>query len=139
MKNLPKKNSYHTQLLKVTFFAASFIALFSNPILASPKGSNPLADLEDALVSLADRVRPSVVSLSPYVPPSPSIRRQGDSSGVPANAASGVIIDGARGIIVTNNHVVRGSGKVKVTLFDGVEKVGTVLFCNLIVNSVTSL
>ena len=78
------------------------------------------------MVSLADKVRPSVVSLSAYVPPSPSIRRQGDDSGAPAGAGSGVIIDGVKGIIVTNNHVVRGSGKIKVTLLGGEEKVGTV-------------
>ena len=46
---------------------------------------------------------------------------------MPASAGSGVIIDGANGIIVTNGHVVRGSGKIKVTLLGGDEKVGTVL------------
>ena len=70
--------------------------------MAGPTGTNLLAEMEDALVSLADKVRPSVVSLSAYVPPSPSIRRQGDKSGVPASAGSGVIIDGVKGIIVTN-------------------------------------
>ncbi|MDP7552250.1 MAG: trypsin-like peptidase domain-containing protein [Nitrospinaceae bacterium] len=94
---------------------------------AGPRGSAILKELEDALVSLADRIRPAVVSLSAYVPPSPSIRRQGDDSGRPAGAGAGVIIDGAKGLIVTNNHVVRGSGKVKVTLLGGEEKVGTVL------------
>ncbi|MCH8157073.1 MAG: trypsin-like peptidase domain-containing protein [Nitrospinae bacterium] len=88
---------------------------------------NILKVLEDALVSLADRVRPAVVSLSPYVPPSPSVRRQGENSGRSANAGAGVIIDGVKGLMVTNHHVVRGSGRVTVTLFDGVELVGTVL------------
>jgi len=104
-----------------------FILFFSSPAHADSTGQNLLADLEEALVSLADKVRPSVVSLSAYVPPSPSIRRQGDQSGAPANAGSGVIIDGTKGIIVTNGHVVRGSGKIKVTLLGGEEKVGTVL------------
>ena len=104
-----------------------FIVVFSSSIHAGSTGLNLLADLEEALVSLADKVRPSVVSLSPYVPPSPSIRRQGDHSGMPASMGSGVIIDGAKGIIVTNGHVVRGSGKVKVILLGGEEKVGTVL------------
>ena len=104
-----------------------FTAALSKPVLADPTRPNLLVDLENALVALADKVRPSVVSLSPYVPPSPSIRRQGVRSGIPASAGSGVIIDGTKGIIVTNNHVVRGSGKVKVTLLDGDEKVGTVL------------
>ena len=123
MKHLSKK----TQLLETIIFSVCFIVFFSSPIHAGSTGPNLLADLEEALVSLADKVRPSVVSLSPYVPPSPSIRRQGDHSGMSASMGSGVIIDGANGIIVTNGHVVRGSGKVKVILLGGEEKVGTVL------------
>ncbi|MBT6602232.1 MAG: PDZ domain-containing protein [Nitrospina sp.] len=122
MSHLLKKKSL-LKLLSLVFF----ILVFANSIHAGSTGSNLLADLEDALVSLADKVRPSVVSLSAYVPPSPSIRRQGENSGMPASAGSGVIIDGANGIIVTNGHVVRGSGKIKVTLLGGDEKVGTVL------------
>ena len=106
MNHLLKK----VRSLKMVIFSVCLILVFSNPVYAGSTGPNLLTDLEDALVSLADKVRPSVVSLSPYVPPSPSIRRQGDHSGVPASAGSGVIIDGVRGIIVTNNHVVRGSG-----------------------------
>ena len=123
MNHLLKK----VQFLKAIVFSVCFILFFSNPVHADSTGQNLLPDLEEALVSLADKVRPSVVSMSAYVPPSPSIRRQGDHSGVPASAGSGVIIDGAKGIIVTNGHVVRGSGKVKVTLLSGEEKVGTVL------------
>ena len=116
------------QFLKVIIVSACFVVTSFNSSHAASPGQNILAQLEDALVSLADKVRPSVVSLSPYVPPSPSVRRQGEhSSGMPASAGSGVIIDGANGIIVTNGHVVRGSGKVKVTLLGGEEKVGTVL------------
>lgn len=113
--------------LKIILFVLCFITTPNEPVFADPKGSNLLVGLEEALVSLANKVRPSVVSLSPYVPPSPSVRRQGDHSGLPASAGSGVIIDAAKGIIVTNNHVVRGSGKIKVTLLGGSEKVGTVL------------
>jgi len=117
-----------SHFLKLIIVSACFIFTSSNYSHAASSGQNLLAQLEDALVSLADKVRPSVVSLSPYIPPSPSVRRQGEhSSGMPASAGSGVIIDGANGIIVTNGHVVRGSGKVKVTLLGGEEKVGTVL------------
>jgi serine protease Do len=123
MNHLLKK----VQFFKAIVFPVCFILFFFSPVHADSTGQNILADLEEALVSLADKVRPSVVSMSAYVPPSPSIRRQGDQSGVPASAGSGVIIDGAKGIIVTNGHVVRGSGKVKVTLLGGEEKVGTVL------------
>ena len=117
----------NNKLLSAIIFFACLLSHSSHPVYADSTGSNLLADLEEALVSLADKVRPSVVSLSAYVPPSPSIRRQGNNSGMPASAGSGVIIDGINGIIVTNGHVVRGSGKVKVTLLGGEEKVGTVL------------
>ena len=117
----------NNKLLSTIIFFACLLFFSSHPVYADSTGSNLLADLEEALVSLADKVRPSVVSLSAYVPPSPSIRRQGNNSGIPASAGSGVIIDGINGIIVTNGHVVRGSGKVKVTLLGGEEKVGTVL------------
>jgi len=119
-------NSFYSGL-RIIILALCFILASDGFVFAGSTGSSFLIELEDALVSLADKVRPSVVSLSPYVPPSPSIRRQGGSRGLPASAGSGVIIDGAKGIIVTNNHVVRGSGKVKVTLLGGDEKVGTVL------------
>ena len=117
----------NNKLLSTIIFFACLLFFSSHPVYADSTESNLLADLEEALVSLADKVRPSVVSLSAYVPPSPSIRRQGNNSGMPASAGSGVIIDGINGIIVTNGHVVRGSGKVKVTLLGGEEKVGTVL------------
>ena len=117
----------NNKLLSTIIFFACLLFFSSHPVYADSTESNLLADLEEALVSLADKVRPSVVSLSAYVPPSPSIRRQGNNSGMPASAGSGVIIDGINGIIVTNGHVVRGSGKVKVTLLGGKEKVGTVL------------
>jgi serine protease Do len=117
----------NNKLLSTIIFFACLLFFSSNPVYADSTGSNLLADLEEALVSLADKVRPSVVSLSAYVPPSPSIRQQGNNSGMPSSAGSGVIIDGINGIIVTNGHVVRGSGKVKVTLLGGEEKVGTVL------------
>ncbi|GJL79737.1 MAG: peptidase [Nitrospinaceae bacterium] len=77
---------------------------------------------------MADKVRPAVVSLSPYVPPSPSIRRQDEpSKGRPNNAGAGVIIDAKKGFIVTNSHVVRSSDKIQVTLFGGKKVVGEVL------------
>ena len=78
MNHLLKK----VQFLKAIVFPVCFVLFFSNPVYADSTGQNLLADLEEALVSLADKVRPSVVSISAYVPPSPSIRRQGDQSGV---------------------------------------------------------
>ncbi|MDR2826608.1 MAG: trypsin-like peptidase domain-containing protein [Candidatus Adiutrix intracellularis] len=47
--------------------------------------------------------------------------RQGTTLG------SGVIIDGARGLIVTNEHVVRGAAQIKITMSDSRELAATVL------------
>ena len=43
----------------------------------------------------------------------------GDNEPRPISSGSGVIIDAAQGIIITNNHVVEGGGKYTVDLLDG--------------------
>ncbi len=86
-----------------------------------------LADLEDALVSLAKSVQPAVVNLSPYVPPSPSVGRMDQPTGRATNAGAGVIFDAAGGYIVTNSHVVRSAEYVTVTLYGGEEVTGKVV------------
>ena len=94
----------------------------------SSKGLKLLEEVEAGLVGLAEHTLPSVVNISPYVPPSPSIRRQRDSNrSRPTNAGAGVIIDGVKGYIVTNSHVVRHAEKVQITLYGGEELVGQVL------------
>ncbi len=94
----------------------------------SSKGLKLLEEVEAGLVGLAEHTLPSVVNISPYVPPSPSIRRQRDSHrSRPTNAGAGVIIDGVKGYIVTNSHVVRHAEKVQITLYGGEELVGQVL------------
>ncbi len=101
------------------------LALF--PILSYASGLSILKTAEKELIALTDKARPLVVSLSPYVPPSPSVRLQEQEGGRAANAGSGVILDGKKGLIVTNSHVVRSSQKIQVTLFGGEEVVGEVL------------
>jgi serine protease Do len=94
----------------------------------SAKGLKLLEEVEEGFVGLAEHTLPSVVNISPYVPPSPSVRRQSDPNrSRPTNAGAGVIIDGANGYIVTNSHVVRQSPKVQILLYDGEELVGEVL------------
>ncbi|MEE8269962.1 MAG: hypothetical protein V3R23_08085, partial [Nitrospinaceae bacterium] len=79
----------------------------------SAKGLKLLEEVEEGFVGLAEHTLPSVVNISPYVPPSPSVRRQSDPNrSRPTNAGAGVIIDGVNGYIVTNSHVVRQSQKV---------------------------
>ena len=94
----------------------------------SEKGLKLLEEVEEGFVGLAEHTLPSVVNISPYVPPSPSVRRQSDPNrSRPTNAGAGVIIDGANGYIVTNSHVVRQSQKVQILFYSGEEQVGQVL------------
>jgi serine protease Do len=94
---------------------------------ASAEPANLLADLEDAMVSLAESVQPAVVNLSPYVPPSPSVGRMDSPTGRATNAGAGVIFDAANGYVVTNRHVVRTADRVTVTLYGGEKLTGEVL------------
>jgi len=55
------------------------------------------------------------------IPDQPSQQRRVQSAG------SGVIIDAAKGIIVTNNHVIAQADEIKVSLFDGSSYTATLL------------
>ncbi|MBI5005065.1 MAG: trypsin-like peptidase domain-containing protein [Candidatus Lloydbacteria bacterium] len=96
--------------------------------IADASGSlKALNHFEKELVSLAETALPTVVSLSPYVPPSPSVLLHGMPDGSsPVDHAAGVIVDGENGYIVTNSHVVRGVGKIQVTLHSGEKIIGRV-------------
>jgi S1-C subfamily serine protease len=75
-------------------------------LLAQFSNAGILEQVEQELVSLADKVRPAVVSLSPYIAKGAvgqGLPRKGRS----ANAGAGVIFDAKKGLIVTNSHVVR--------------------------------
>ncbi|MZG54229.1 MAG: PDZ domain-containing protein [Nitrospinae bacterium] len=85
-----------------------------------------LEQVEKELVSLADKVRPAVVSLSPYIAKG-AVGQGLPRKSRPANAGSGVIFDGEKGLIVTNSHVVRNVLKIQVTFKDGRKVVGEVL------------
>ncbi len=104
-----------------------YFVLLAGTAHAESKGLTLLREMQSALITLADRVRPAVVSISPYVPPSQVVQPSRGLRGRPSNAGAGVIIDGVKGLIVTNSHVVRNSDKVQVTFFGGKEKIGDVL------------
>ncbi len=91
------------------------------------EGLGVLSRLEAGMVALAEQTLPAVVNISPYVPPSPSIARQGELKKRATNAGAGVIIDGEKGYVVTNSHVVRKAEKVTITLYGGEELVGNTL------------
>jgi len=106
----------------VLFFWALLLGVL--PALSGEAGI--LEQVEKELVELADRVRPAVVSLSPYIAKD-AVRQGLPKKGRPANAGAGVIYNAERGLIVTNSHVVRNVQKIKVTLMGGREIIGEVL------------
>ena len=104
----------------ILFVVALFIALpFSGE-------AGILEQVENELVGLADKVRPAVVSLSPYIAKG-AIGDGLANKGRPANAGAGVVYNAEKGLIVTNSHVVRSVNKIKVTFKDGREIIGEVL------------
>jgi len=114
----------------VSAWVISLCLVFATDVNAghSAKGLELLEEVEEGFVGLAEHTLPSVVNISPYVPPSPSVRRQSDPNrSRPTNAGAGVIIDGENGYIVTNSHVVRQSQKVQILFYGGDELVGQVL------------
>ena len=115
------KPSIARPLVKFVLFGLLFGIL---PVLPGEAGI--LEQMEKELVELADRVRPAVVSLSPYIAKG-AVRQGLPNRGRPANAGAGVIYDAERGLVVTNSHVVRNVERIKVTLKDGQEIIGEVL------------
>lgn len=113
----------------LSFFALG--CLIFTPVVNAEHSSGSLKILEaveKGFVGLAEHTLPAVVNLSPYVPPSPSIRRQGTGrKNRPSSAGAGVIIDGKNGYVVTNYHVVKGSDKIKIILYGGKEVLGHVI------------
>lgn len=117
--------------------AARVLSLFALGYLLFVPGVNAehkagslkiLEEVEAGFVALAEHALPAVVNLSPYVPKSPSVRRQGTGrKGRPASAGAGVIIDSENGYVVTNYHVVKGSAEIKVTLYGGRVVIGKVI------------
>jgi Do/DeqQ family serine protease len=130
----PRCLSLSLALAAVALWPAAGTAATSDP----PDSQTVLRSLEDAFVSVADRVTPSVVNIS--VKPKKSApegessereerfreffgpefyerffrRRQPEDTRA---TGSGVIVD-ARGYILTNNHVVENAGTVEVRLSD---------------------
>ena len=120
-KELPMQNLLQNLSMKfILFVVALFFALpFSGE-------AGILEQVENELVELADKVRPAVVSLSPYIAKG-AIGDGLPNKGRPANAGAGVVYNAEKGLIVTNSHVVRNVNKIKVTFKDGREIIGEVL------------
>ena len=116
MPNLAQNLSMKCILFVVTLFC----------LLPYSGEAGILEQVENELVELADKVRPAVVSLSPYIAKG-AIGDGLPNKGRPANAGAGVVYNAEKGLIVTNSHVVRNVNKIKVTFKDGREIIGEVL------------
>ncbi|MCC7517740.1 MAG: Do family serine endopeptidase [Verrucomicrobiae bacterium] len=104
----------------------SVLLLFAAAVARAPgAGSSTLQSLSDEFARIAERVKPSVVSVStaneailvnPYDlyrgRPSRYERRE-----VPRGMGSGIVIEG--GYILTNHHVIEGADTITVKLSDG--------------------
>ncbi|MGA7923447.1 MAG: trypsin-like peptidase domain-containing protein [Thermoplasmata archaeon] len=81
-----------------------------------------LIALEEDLTAAVERLRPSVVSVSR------PLEGRGRTRGNPGvrGAGTGIIV-ASRGFLVTNHHVVEGTGRVDVRLADGTDRSGEVV------------
>lgn len=73
---------------------------------------------------MVEDLEPTIVGVSNYQTTQNSFGLSGDSPEAEAGTGSGVIFkkDGKKAYIITNNHVVEGANKLKVTLYDGKTK-----------------
>ncbi|MBU8726491.1 S1C family serine protease [Bacillus pumilus] len=73
---------------------------------------------------MVEDLEPTIVGVSNYQTTQNSFGLSGDSTEAEAGTGSGVIFkkDGKKAYIITNNHVVEGANKLKVTLYDGKTK-----------------
>ena len=97
------------------FFSPTFAGTASN--LSSSKGLQVLEEIQDAISSLAERVTPTVVNVSPVRHLGPAISPPKERSPKTPGSGSGVIIH-EDGLIVTNNHVVANASEAEVRLSD---------------------
>lgn len=106
-------------------------------------GALPLVDSQGAhlptLAPMLKRVNPAVVNISTYSTrrqnynpllndpffrrffniPEEQLRQQQKPQKRQQSAGSGVILDADEGIVITNNHVIKGADEVQVSLIDG--------------------
>lgn len=92
----------------------------------TPSGLHVLEEIQNVITDLAEKTKPSVVSIFPL----PATGRPRDLPGerLPNSpgSGSGVIID-QEGHIATNNHVVGDSSEVEVRLFDKTKLIAQVV------------
>lgn len=99
------------------------------PTAPGPSSSNGLRLLEDievVITELAERAKPSVVSLFPVITSSKGRELPQERIPNTPGSGSGVIID-SEGFIITNNHVVGDSPEIEVHLSDKTKLIAQVV------------
>ncbi|WP_353854605.1 trypsin-like peptidase domain-containing protein [Bacillus sp. Bos-x628] len=76
------------------------------------------------VADMVEDLEPTIVGVSNYQSTQNSFGLDGDTTEAEAGTGSGVVFkkDGNKAYIITNNHVVEGANKLKVTLYDGKTK-----------------
>ncbi len=91
-----------------------------------PSGLRLLEEIQSVITELAEKARPSVVSIFPVQGPGRSKEFPGERLPNAPGSGSGVIID-PEGHIVTNNHVVGDANEVEVRLSDKTKLIAQVI------------
>ncbi|WP_455378513.1 Do family serine endopeptidase [Petrachloros mirabilis] len=113
----------------------AIVLSFQKPLaLAAPTGPGPsasnglrlLEDIEVVITELAERAKPSVVSLFPVITSSKGRELSQERIPNTPGSGSGVIID-SEGYIITNNHVVGDSPEIEVHLSDRTKLIAQVV------------
>ena len=125
-RNLATRTTWLIALIIATPLAVTSVAAARAPLLDEQRGVLTVAPV-------LEKATPAVVSVSvaSRVPGAdnplmqdPFFRRyfglpDGDGARETMSAGSGVIIDAAKGLVLTNHHVVRNAERINITVLDG--------------------
>jgi serine protease Do len=118
---------FYIVIVAVTYFSCVSL-VWANPLqnIPSSNGLKVLEEIQDAISTLAERVTPMVVNVSPLK--KGDTRKPGKRSRSPRapGSGSGVIVD-PQGRILTNNHVVGTATHVEIRFSDKTTLIGPVV------------
>lgn len=123
-----RTQSFISKILVVAILLFPVMATGANAASDTEKGYELVELIQSMFIELAERVKPSVVNISPVstVPPSSKPQKRGGPRNTPPGSGSGVIFD-KTGYIITNNHVVGDATVVEVRLSDKTKFKGIVI------------